>query len=82
MLLLKRTALVASSYRFLMTRTRLALMLYFFVVAHIAVVIALAEKDATSQQTHLRLVLLDECPFLTLIEPCRLSQVLPEDFTW
>ena len=34
MLLLKRTALVALSQRFLMTRIRLALMLYFFVVAH------------------------------------------------
>ena len=33
-LLLKRTALVAFSYRFLMTRIRLMLMLYFFVVAH------------------------------------------------
>ena len=34
MLLLKRTALVALSYRFLMTRIRLALMLHFFMVAH------------------------------------------------
>ena len=34
MLLLKRTALVASSYRFLMNRIRLVLMLYFFMVAH------------------------------------------------
>ena len=33
-LLLKRTASVALSYRFLMTRIRLALMLYFFMVAH------------------------------------------------
>ena len=34
MLLLKRTALVALSERFLMTRIRLVLMLYFFMVAH------------------------------------------------
>ena len=34
MLLLKRIALVALSERFLMTRIRLALMLYFFMVAH------------------------------------------------
>ena len=34
MLLLKRTALVASSQRFLMTRIRFVLMLYFFMVAH------------------------------------------------
>ena len=33
-LLLKRTALEALSQRFLMTRIRLALMLYFFMVAH------------------------------------------------
>ena len=33
MLLLKRTALVALSWRFLMTRMRLALMLYFFMFA-------------------------------------------------
>ena len=32
MLLLKRTALVALSYRFLMTRIRLVLMLYFFMI--------------------------------------------------
>ena len=34
MLPLKRTALVVLAYRSLMTRTRLALMLYFFMVAH------------------------------------------------
>ena len=34
MLLLKRTALVALSYRFLMTRMRLVLMLCFFMGAH------------------------------------------------
>ncbi|WP_419593397.1 hypothetical protein [Thiolapillus sp.] len=34
MLLLKRTALVALSERFLMTRIRFVLMLYFFMVAH------------------------------------------------
>ena len=34
MLLLKRTALVAFSKRFLMTRIRLVLLLYFFMVAH------------------------------------------------
>ena len=33
-LLLKRTALVAVSLRFLMTQIMLALMLYFFMVAH------------------------------------------------
>ena len=34
MLLLKRTALMALSQRFFITRIRLALMLYFFMVAH------------------------------------------------
>ena len=34
MLLLKRTALVALSKRFLMTQIRLVLMLYFFMVAN------------------------------------------------
>ena len=34
MLLLKRTALVALSQRFLMTQMRLVLMLYFFMAAH------------------------------------------------
>ena len=34
MLLLRRTALVALLWRFLMTRIRLALMLYFLMVAH------------------------------------------------
>ena len=34
MLLLKRTALVALPQRFMMTRIRLVLMLYFFMVAH------------------------------------------------
>ena len=34
MLLLKRTALVVLSQRFLMIRIRLALMLFFFMVAH------------------------------------------------
>ena len=32
--LFKRTALVTLSWKFLMTRIRLALMLYFFIVAH------------------------------------------------
>ena len=34
MLLLKRTVLVDLSYRFLMTRIKLVLMLYFFMFAH------------------------------------------------
>ena len=34
MLLLKRTALVTMSYRCLMTRIRMVLMLYFSMVAH------------------------------------------------
>ena len=34
MLLLKRTVLMALSYKFLMTWIRLVLMLYFFMVAH------------------------------------------------
>ena len=34
MLLLKRTALVALLQRFLMTRIRFVLMLYFFMIAH------------------------------------------------
>ena len=50
MLLLKRTALVALSSRFLMTRIRLVLMLY-FVVAHKAACQALSKAFLKSRKT-------------------------------
>ena len=44
MLLLKRTALVALLYRFLMTWIRFVLMFYFFMVAHKASCQTLSSK--------------------------------------
>ena len=50
-LLLKRTALVALSWRFLMTGIRLALMLYFFKVAHKAACQTLSKAFLKSMKT-------------------------------
>ena len=51
MLLLKRTALVVLSQRFLMTRIRLVLMLHLFVVAHKAVCQTLSKAFLKSMKT-------------------------------
>ena len=51
MLLLKRTALVALSHRLLMTRIRLVLMLYFFMVAHKAACQTLSKAFLKSMET-------------------------------
>ena len=51
MLLLKRTALVTLSKRFLMTEGRLALMLYFFMVTHKAACQALSKAFLKSMKT-------------------------------
>ena len=51
MLLLKRTALVALSKRFLMTRIRLALMLYFFMDSHKAACQTLLKAFLKSMKT-------------------------------
>ena len=51
MLLLKKTALVALSYRFLMTRIRLVLMLYLFMVAHKAACQTLSKAFLKSMKT-------------------------------
>ena len=51
MLPLKRTAQVALLYRFLMTRIRLVLMLYFFVVAHKAACQTLSKAFLKSMET-------------------------------
>ena len=51
MLLLKRTALVALLYRFLMTWLRLVLMLYFFMVAHKAACQTVSKAFLTSAKT-------------------------------
>ena len=51
MLLLKRTALVALSYRFLMTWIRLALMLYFFMVAYTAACQTVSKAFLKSMKT-------------------------------
>ena len=50
MLLLKRTALVAMSNRFLMTQTKLVLM-YFFMVAHKAACQTLSKVFLKSMET-------------------------------
>ena len=51
MLLLKRTALVALLYRFLMTWIRFVLMLYFFMVAHKAACQTLSKAFLKSMKT-------------------------------
>ena len=51
MLLLKRTALVALSKRFLMTQIRLVLMLYFFMVANKATCQTLSKASLKSVKT-------------------------------
>ena len=51
MLLLKRTALVALSKRFLKTRIKLVLMLYFFMVAHKAACQTLSKAFLESVKT-------------------------------
>ena len=51
MLLLKRTALMAMLQRFLMTRIRLVLMLYFFMVAHKAACQTLSKAFLKSMKT-------------------------------
>ena len=51
MLLLKRTALVVLSQRILMTRIRLVLMLYFFMVAHKAACQTLSKAFLKSMKT-------------------------------
>ena len=51
MLPLKRTALVALSWRFLMTRRKFELMLYFFVVAHKAACQTLSKAFVKSMKT-------------------------------
>ena len=51
MLLLKRTALVVLSQRFLMTRIRLVLMFYFFMVAHKAACQTLSKAFLKSMKT-------------------------------
>ena len=51
MLLLKRTELVALSQRFLMTRIRLVLMVYFFTVAHKAACQTLSKAFLKSMET-------------------------------
>ena len=51
MLLMKRTALVALSQRFLMTWIRLVLMLYFFMVAHKAACQTLSKAFLKSMKT-------------------------------
>ena len=51
LLLLKMTALVALSFRFLMTRIRLVLMLYFFMVAHKAACQTLSKAFLKSMKT-------------------------------
>ena len=51
MLLLKKTALVALSLRFLMTRVRLALMLYFLMVAYKAARQTLSKAFLKSMET-------------------------------
>ena len=63
MLLLKRTALVALSYRFLMTRIRLALMLYFFMVAHRAACQTLSKALLKSYQDVVEDLLVQEIFF-------------------
>ena len=54
MLLLKRTALAALSLRFLMTRIRFVLMLYFFMVAHTAACQTLSKAFLKSMKTWYR----------------------------
>ena len=51
LLLLKRTTLVALSQRFLMTQIRLALMLYFLMVAHKAACQTLSKAFLKSMKT-------------------------------
>ena len=51
MLQLKRTALVALLYRFLMTWIRLVLMFYFFMVAHKAACQTLSKALLKSMKT-------------------------------
>ena len=51
MLLFKRTALVALSQRFLMTRIRLVLILYFFMVAYKAACQTLLKAFLKSMKT-------------------------------
>ena len=51
MLMLKRTALVALLYRFLMTWIRFVLMLYFFMVAHKAACQTLSKAFLKSLKT-------------------------------
>ena len=54
MMLLKRTALVALSYRFLMTRIRLVLMMYFFMVAYKAACQTMSKAFLKSMKTWYR----------------------------
>ena len=51
MLLLKKTTLMALSYRFWMTRIRLVLMLYFFMVSHKAASQTLSKAFLKSMKT-------------------------------
>ena len=51
MLLLKGTAIVALSQRFLMTWIRFVLMLYFFMVAHKAACQTLSKAELKSMKT-------------------------------
>ena len=64
MLLLKRTALVALSKRFLMTQIRLGLMLYSFMVAHKAACQTLSKAFMKSMKTWIEVLLVLEI-FLT-----------------